>query len=198
MQRVGGEPATDPGLFSGKASGIGREKDGRPKKRLGRGTKGHEGSTKGSCAYRLHTKKARATANGDVMEEQTHLPPVLANPGNVIQQTYTADEVAALLAEAGNVVHCNVGGGQMGSKIAHANEAPFPESLCEFFIRSFCPPGGVVLDCFSGSGTTAAVAVRWGRRALACDLRKSQVELTRRRVAGVTPDLFETTRAGDV
>lgn len=85
-------------------------------------------------------------------------------------------------ANPGNVVDCIVGGGKMGSDLAHENEAPFPESLAEFFIRSFCPPGGVVLDPFSGSGTTAAVAVRTGRGFIAVDVRESQCELTRRRV----------------
>lgn len=86
-------------------------------------------------------------------------------------------------ANPGNVIHCNVGGGLMGSKLAHENEAPFPESLAEVFVRSFCPPNGIVLDPFSGSGTTAAVATKWGRRWLGIDVRESQVDLTTRRVA---------------
>lgn len=126
-----------------------------------------------------------AKSGGD--ELQSYDPPVLANPGNTIQQLYAADEVAALLADAGNVTHHLVGGGVMGSDLAHLNEAPYPESLCEFFILSFCPPGGTVVDCFSGSGTTAAVAVRHGRKFTGCDVRESQVELTKQRVANETP-----------
>jgi len=89
------------------------------------------------------------------------------------------------LANPGNVIRCKVGGGLMGSKLAHENEAPFPERLAEFFIRSFCPAGGVVIDPFSGSGTTAAVAARLGRHAIAIDARASQCELTRRRIEEV-------------
>jgi DNA modification methylase len=70
----------------------------------------------------------------------------------------------------------------MGSKLAHENEAPFPELVPEWFIRSFCPPGGRVLDPFCGSGTTLAVAKRWGRDAVGIDIRESQVALTRRRL----------------
>ena len=99
---------------------------------------------------------------GDGYETQTYKPPKRANPGNVIK--------------------CHVGGGHLGSKLAHENEAPFPESLAEFFIRSFCPPDGTVLDPFSGSGTTAAVAKRLGRKFIASDIRESQVELTQRRL----------------
>jgi DNA modification methylase len=88
-----------------------------------------------------------------------------------------------------NHVHVTVGGGQLGSPLSHLNEAPFPEKLVEYFVRSLCPPGGVVLDPFSGSGTTAAVAVRYGRRFVASDLRESQCELTRRRLAGQNQQL---------
>lgn len=88
-------------------------------------------------------------------------------------------------ANPGNVIKCNVGGGIMGSRLCHENEAPFPERLAEFFIRSFCPPGGTVLDPFAGSGTTAAVAKRLGRNSISIDIRESQCELTQRRLAEV-------------
>jgi DNA modification methylase len=41
--------------------------------------------------------------------------------------------------------------------------ARFPEKLAEFFILSGSTEGDVVLDPFSGSGTTAAVAQRLNR-----------------------------------
>lgn len=89
--------------------------------------------------------------------------------------------------ESSDVIKSIVGGGVMGNRLCHLNEAPFPENLAKFFILSFCPPGGVVLDPFSGSGTTAAVAIRHGRRAIAIDIRESQVELTSRRVSVSAP-----------
>lgn len=85
-------------------------------------------------------------------------------------------------ANPGNVIKCKVGGGHLGSKLAHENEAPFPEKLAEFFIKSFCPPGGVVLDPFGGSGTTALVAKQNGRGYISVDIRQSQIELTQRRL----------------
>jgi len=72
----------------------------------------------------------------------------------------------------------------MGHKLAHENEAPFPESLVEPFVLSFCPPDGIVLDPFSGSGTTAAVAMLHGRRYIGIDIRQSQVDLANRRIHG--------------
>ena len=73
----------------------------------------------------------------------------------------------------------------MGHPLAHDTEAPFPESLATFFIRSFCPPGGTVLDCFGGSGTTAAAALKVGRNAVTVDIRASQCDLTYRRLGDV-------------
>jgi len=84
----------------------------------------------------------------------------------------------------GDVIDCGaMGKGHMGSPLAHENEAPFPEKLAEFFIKSFCPPDGVTLDPFLGSGTTVAVAKRLGRRYIGIDCRMSQIELTLRRLA---------------
>lgn len=82
-----------------------------------------------------------------------------------------------------DVLRMTVGGGHMGSPLAHESEAPFPELLVEPFVLALCPPGGVVLDPFCGSGTTLAVAHRHGRRACGFDIRESQVELTQRRLA---------------
>ncbi len=131
-------------------------------------------------------------------ESQGYDPPAVANPGNFIEAEYTADEVYELLLRCGvpetaasEVVHCQVGGGRMGDDLAHENEAPFPESLAEFFVRSFCPEGGVCCDPFNGSGTTGAVCLKWGRRFVGVDLRESQVQLSRRRIQS-KQGLFDT------
>jgi hypothetical protein len=94
------------------------------------------------------------------------------------------------LANPGNIIKVIVGGGAMGHHLAHKNEAPFPQKLAEWFIRGWCPPGGLVLDLFSGSGTTVAAALALGRVGVGCDLRYSQCELGRRRCADVQPSMF--------
>ncbi len=81
-----------------------------------------------------------------------------------------------------DVLRATIGGGHMGSKLAHDNEAPFPESLVEPLIKALCPPGGTVLDPFAGSGTVAAVCERLGRNSISIECRQSQVELCRRRI----------------
>lgn len=87
------------------------------------------------------------------------------------------------IANPGNLLSTNAaGGGNLGHPLAHLNEAPFPERVPEFFIRSWCPPGGTVLDPFSGSATTIAVAERLGRVGIGFDVRRSQGALGLRRL----------------
>lgn len=57
-----------------------------------------------------------------------------------------------------------------------------PESLLERVIASSSNPGDIVLDCFIGSGTTATVAQRLGRRWIGCDINKGALQTTAKRV----------------
>ncbi len=107
----------------------------------------------------------------DTVTGKSYVPPDIANPGNII--------------DCGSS-----GSGHLGHALAHDNEAPFPLELATFFVKSFCPPGGVVCDPFSGSGTTCHAAVEHGRRFVGCDIRESQIELCERRLLTVTPSMF--------
>jgi len=65
-----------------------------------------------------------------------------------------------------------------------------PEALIKRIIESSSDPGSIVLDCFVGSGTTAAVAERLGRRWIAVDIGRFAVHTTRKRllaIQGVKP-----------
>lgn len=110
--------------------------------------------------------------------------------GDLSYRANVSDEVS--IANPGNVINCIVGGGNMGSDLASDNEAPYPEDLVIPFVRCFCPPDGIVLDPFAGSGTTLAVARKWGRRAIGFDLRQSQVLLTQRRIREEATTMFDT------
>ncbi len=68
------------------------------------------------------------------------------------------------------------------SKFREAHFAVFPESLVETCIRAGCPEGGVVLDPFIGSGTTALVAKRWGRRFIGIDCVEEYCKMARKRI----------------
>lgn len=57
-----------------------------------------------------------------------------------------------------------------------------PLALLERIISASCPPGGLVLDCFMGSGTTVEAAERLGRRWIGIDCGKYAVHLARKRL----------------
>ncbi|MEY4977768.1 MAG: hypothetical protein RLZZ352_38 [Pseudomonadota bacterium] len=60
-----------------------------------------------------------------------------------------------------------------------------PENLIERIVASSTNPGDLVLDCFIGSGTTAAVAQKLGRRWIGCDINKGAIQTTAKRLQGV-------------
>ncbi|HJS17506.1 MAG TPA: site-specific DNA-methyltransferase, partial [Anaerolineales bacterium] len=59
-----------------------------------------------------------------------------------------------------------------------------PEALMERIIRLTSDPGDIVLDCFLGSGTTAAVAQKLGRRWIGADINKGAIQTTIKRLQG--------------
>jgi DNA modification methylase len=64
-----------------------------------------------------------------------------------------------------------------------AHFATFPPDLIEPCILAGAPPGGIVLDPFMGSGTTAAVAVKHGRQYLGCELNPEYEALQKERLS---------------
>jgi DNA modification methylase len=66
-----------------------------------------------------------------------------------------------------------------------------PEALLERMIKASSNPGDLVLDCFIGSGTTAAVAQKLGRRWIGCDINKGAVQLTSSRLQKIIKEQIE-------
>ncbi|MHB1991654.1 DNA methyltransferase [Metallibacterium scheffleri] len=64
-----------------------------------------------------------------------------------------------------------------------------PERLIERIVESSSKPGDLVADFFCGSGTTAAVAEKLGRKWIATDLGKFAIHTTRKRLIGVQREL---------
>ncbi|MDO3679812.1 DNA-methyltransferase [Paenibacillus ehimensis] len=90
-----------------------------------------------------------------------------SDPGSVIEigNTNSNDVFAKLCKERG---------------ISHP--ARFPEKLAEFFILSGTDEGDIVLDPFSGSGTTAISAARNNRRWIGIDANQDYCELASARM----------------
>jgi DNA modification methylase len=89
-----------------------------------------------------------------------------ADPGNVVSVPQTYNQ------------HRGAGG----------HTAAMPEGLAGFFIRACSPAGGVVLDPFAGSGTTAVAARRLERRAGGLEIHKSFVCAATERLRTGEPD----------
>lgn len=64
-----------------------------------------------------------------------------------------------------------------------AHFATYPPKLIEPCILAGCPEGGVVLDPFMGSGTTAIVARQHGRKFIGIDLNAEYLELADKRIS---------------
>lgn len=72
-----------------------------------------------------------------------------------------------------------------------------PEALLDRIISTSSNPGSLVLDCFAGSGTTAAVAERLGRQWVAVDLGKPACMVTRKRLIDQEAKPFLYQHIGD-
>jgi DNA modification methylase len=59
-----------------------------------------------------------------------------------------------------------------------AHFAVMPAQLAQHCILAGCKPGGIVLDPFSGSGTTGLAAQRTGRKYIGIDLNAEYLELS--------------------
>lgn len=64
-----------------------------------------------------------------------------------------------------------------------------PEALLERIIKASSNPGDIVFDCFMGSGTTQAVAMKLGRRFLGADINLGAIQTTTKRLLKVAGEL---------
>ncbi len=70
--------------------------------------------------------------------------------------------------------------------LPEAHFATFPEELVRKCILAGCPPGGVVLDPFAGSGTTGKVAQDLGRKAILIELVPEFLEIIKKRCKNIS------------
>lgn len=66
-----------------------------------------------------------------------------------------------------------------------------PEALIERIIKASSNPGDLVFDCFMGSGTTQAVAMKLGRRFIGADINLGSIQTTTKRLINVANKLNE-------
>lgn len=64
-----------------------------------------------------------------------------------------------------------------------------PEALIERIIKASSNPGDIVFDCFMGSGTTQAVAMKLGRRFIGADINLGAIQTTTKRLINIANEL---------
>jgi len=72
---------------------------------------------------------------------------------------------------------------------SNAHFAVYPEELIRPCILAGCPKGGIVLDPFMGSGTTARVAAIYNRNFIGYELNPEYIKIIQKKIV-VTPDMF--------
>ena len=78
---------------------------------------------------------------------------------------------------------------------SEAHFATFPPALIEPCILAGCSRNGVVLDPFSGAGTTGLVADRLGRNAILIELNAGYADMSKRRITDDAPLFAEVVAA---
>lgn len=63
--------------------------------------------------------------------------------------------------------------------------APYPEDLVKIPMILTCPPDGIVLDPFCGTGTTNVVAIRMNRKSIGIDMSEKYIELAKERCSTI-------------
>lgn len=66
-----------------------------------------------------------------------------------------------------------------------------PEALLERIIKSASNPDDIVFDCFMGSGTTQAVAMKLGRKFIGADINLGSIQTTTRRLVNIAKEMKE-------
>ena len=73
-----------------------------------------------------------------------------------------------------------------------------PEALLERIIKASSNPGDIVFDCFMGSGTTQAVAMKLGRRFIGADINLGAIQTTTKRLISVAKEIENNDSENDV
>ena len=109
--------------------------------------------------------------------------------GKSIREKYYLREREKIGAQLSNI-WTDIPGNTLGYTQENVNyPTQKPEALLERIIKASSNEGDLVADFFCGSGTTAAVAEKLGRKWIAADLGKFAIHTTRKRMIGVQRQL---------
>lgn len=89
-------------------------------------------------------------------------------------------------------VSANVAKGNTSEVSAGKYPTQKPEALLERIIKASSNEGDIVFDCFMGSGTAQAVAMKLGRRFIGADINLGAIQTTTKRLIGIADELNST------
>jgi hypothetical protein len=148
---------------------------------------GPGGAAKGNPSYELmgvtrYWRYSKATMDALVSKGMI----VQTTPGTVPQKKQYLDEGLGVSVQS---LWDDVTG--LGASSLEGTHYPTqkPEALLDRIIKASSNEGDLVADFFAGSGTTAAVAEKLGRKWIATDLGKFAIHTTRKRLIGVQREL---------
>lgn len=85
-------------------------------------------------------------------------------------------------------ISANVAKGNTSEVIAGKYPTQKPEALLERIIKASSNPGDLVFDCFMGSGTTQAVAMKLGRKFIGTDINMGAIQTTTKRLLKIAEE----------
>lgn len=85
-------------------------------------------------------------------------------------------------------ISANVAKGNTSEVVAGKYPTQKPEDLVARIIKASSKEGDLVFDCFMGSGTTQAVAMKLGRRFIGADINLGAIQTTTRRLLNVAEE----------
>jgi site-specific DNA-methyltransferase (adenine-specific) len=89
-----------------------------------------------------------------------------------------------------NLTSPRAGAGRTAETVRNIHPTVKPTDLMRYLCRLVTPPGGTVLDPFTGSGSTGRGAVLEGFDFIGCELSPEYAEIARARIRGVAMPLF--------
>ncbi|MEM4227990.1 MAG: DNA methyltransferase [Candidatus Caldarchaeum sp.] len=124
-----------------------------------------------------------APYGGEIIIDYSNKKVFTSKGGNVAVKYYRKQENGYIIEEVpvDNVWDDIPGMGIVSSEFL-GYDTQKPEALLERIIQASSNPGDLVADFFCGSGTTAAVAERLGRRWIMVDIGKPAIMITRKRL----------------
>lgn len=87
--------------------------------------------------------------------------------------------------------YVEVGTSQVDKSDFNTHPAQYPVKLAEWLIKMLCREGGVVLDPFIGSGTTAIATLKTNRKFIGFEIVPEYVEIANKRINDALASLLQ-------